>query len=83
MLRRAAKRAGGTPRGGIRESRFLRAVLTVRRATLAHAHEPSTREAWAESVERVDVWRYLVRTKQWRLASPVRVRTPNYRFRLR
>ena len=83
MLRRAAKRAGGTPRSGVRESRFLRAFLTVRRATLAHAHDPSTREAWAQSVERVDVWRYLVRTRQRRLASPVRVRTPNYRFRLR
>ena len=83
MLRRAARRAHGTPRSGVRESRFLRSFLTVRRATLAHAHDPSTREAWAESVGRVDAWRYLVRTRQWRLASPVRVRTPNYDFRLR
>lgn len=83
MLRRAAKRAHGTPRSGVRESRFLRAFLAVRRATLAHAHDPSTREAWAQTVERVDAWRYLVRTRQWRFASPVRVHTPNYDFRLR
>lgn len=83
MLRRAKKKARGTPRSGVGEARFLRAFLRVRRATLAHAHDPSTREAWAQSVGRVDAFRYLVRTKQWRLASPVRVHTPDYDFRLR
>ncbi len=47
------------------------------------AHDPSTREAWALTVGRVDAWMYLVRTGQWRFASPVRVHTPDYRFRLR
>ncbi len=83
MLRRAQKKAGGTPRTGVREGRFVRAFLRVRKATLANAHDPSTREAWAQSVTRVDAWMYLVRTGQWRFASPVRVNTPNYRFRLR
>lgn len=83
MLRRAKKKARGTPRGGVSEVRFLRAFLRVRRATLAHAHDPSTRAAWAHSVGRVDAFRYLVRTKQWRLASPIRVRTPDYDFTLR
>jgi chitosanase len=83
MLRRAARRAHGTPRRGVRESRFLRAFLKVRRATLAHAHDPSTREAWAQTVHRVDAWSYLVRTRQWRLSSPVRVHSPDYDFELR
>ena len=83
MLRRAKRRAHGTPRSGVSESRFLRAFLTVRRRTLAHAHDPDTREAWAQSVGRVDAFRYLVRTRQWGLASPVRVRTRDYQLRLR
>jgi chitosanase len=83
MLRRAAARAGGTPRSGVGEKRFVRAFLAVRRATLAHAHDPSTREAWAKSVGRVDAWKYLVRTGQWRLRSPIRVRTRLYHLTIR
>ena len=82
MLRRAARKAKGTPRSGVTEARFLRVFLAVRRATLAHAHEPSTRKEWRESLPRVGAWRYLVKTGQWDLASPVRVRTRNYRFTL-
>jgi chitosanase len=78
MLRRAARRAGGTPASGVGEKRFVRAFLYVRRATLAHAHDPSTRRAWAASVGRVDAWKYLVRTGQWRLRSPIKVRTRLY-----
>jgi chitosanase len=78
MLKRAAKRAHGTPRSGVRESRFLRAFIRVRRATLAHAHDPDTRAAWAETVTRADAWAYLLRTRQWSLSSPIRVHSPNY-----
>jgi chitosanase len=84
MLKRAAKRAHGTPRSkGIPEGRFLKAFIHVRRATLAHAHDPSTRAAWAQTVERADVWRQLVDTGQWKLASPIRVHTPNYNFTIK
>jgi chitosanase len=84
MLRRATGRAHGTPRrNGVSEKRYLLAFIHVRRATLAHAHDPSTRAAWAQTVERADVWRQLVDTGQWKLASPVRVHTPNYNFTIR
>src|SRR3954449_2297415 len=84
MLKRAAKRAHGTPKKQqVTERRFLLAFIHVRRATLAHAHDPSTRAAWAEVVERADVWRQLVNTGQWKLAPPVRVHTPNYSFTIR
>jgi chitosanase len=83
MLRRAKKRAGGTPRTGVGEKRFLRAFIRVRRATLAHAHDPDTREVWAESVDRADVWMYLLRTGQWQLRSPIRVRTESYDLTIR
>ena len=83
MLRRARRRAHGTPRGGVSERRFLRAFIRVRRATLAHAHDPDTRAAWAQTVERADVWMQLLRTGQWQLAAPIRVHTRNYDFRIR
>jgi chitosanase len=83
MLRRARKRAHGTPRSGVSERRFLRAFIRVRRKTLAHAHDPSTRAAWAQTVERADVWMQLLRTGQWRLAAPIRVHTRSYDLRIR
>ncbi|MEA2412195.1 MAG: chitosanase [Thermoleophilaceae bacterium] len=84
MLKRAAMRAHGSPRSeGVPEPRFLRAFIHARRATLAHAHDPTTRAAWAAVVERADVWRQLIDTGQWSLSSPIRVHTPNYHFTIR
>jgi chitosanase len=82
LVRSATARAGGTPATGISEARFLTAFLAVRRADLAHASDPSTRAVWAQSVARVDVFFYLLRTGQWQLAAPVDVRTADYQVRL-
>src|SRR3954454_4993934 len=79
MLKRTVGRAHGSPTTGrAGEMRFLREFIRERRATLAHAHDPSTRAAWAQTVHRADAWLYLWRTKQWRLASPLRVHSPEY-----
>lgn len=83
MLRRASNRAHGTPRKGVSEPRFLRAFISVRRATLAHAHNPSTRAAWRKTVHRADAWRYLLKTRQWQLKSPIRVHSPDYDLTIR
>ena len=82
LVRSATARAGGTPATGIGEARFLQAFLAVRRADLGHASDPSTRAVWAQSVDRVDVFSYLLRTGQWQLAAPVNVRTADYQLRL-
>jgi chitosanase len=83
MLKRAAKRAQGTPKTKVSEPKFLRAFIHVRRATLAHAHDPSTRAAWAQTVHRADAWRYLLDTGQWQLSSPIRVHSPDYDLTIR
>jgi chitosanase len=83
MLKRAARRAHGTPRQAVSEARFLRAFIRERRATLAHAHDPSTRAAWAQTVHRADAWRYLLNTGQWQLRSPIRVHSPDYDLTIR
>jgi chitosanase len=82
MLRRAVKRAHGKPKK-VGEPKFLRAFIQVRRATLAHAHDPSTRAAWAQTVHRADAWRYLLKTGQWQLRSPIRVHSPDYELTIR
>ncbi len=82
LVASARARARGTPATGISEAHFLQAFLAVRRADLAHASDPSTRAVWAQSVDRVDVFSYLLRTGQWQLAAPVTVRTEDYQLRL-
>jgi chitosanase len=82
MLKRAVKRAHGKPKK-VGEAKFLRAFIQVRRATLAHAHDPSTRAAWAQTVHRADAWRYLLNTGQWQLRSPIRVHSPDYDLTIR
>ncbi len=83
LVRRATRRAGGRPSRTVGERRYLLAFLAVRRADLAHSYDVASRRGFAESVDRVDVWTYLVRTRQWGLASPVRVHTSDYTLRLR
>jgi chitosanase len=79
MIRRTNKRAGGTPkRRKVSEKKWLKTFLKVRRATLRNATDPDTRDAWRESVGRVDAFSYLVRTGQWRLRAPVKLDTRVY-----
>ena len=67
---RASFRAGGTPVQSIDESLWLNHFLQVRRETLAYATDPSTRAGWADSVERVDVFRELLAADNLTLSGP-------------
>jgi chitosanase len=53
MMTAAAKIAKTPARGGD-EAKWLYQFLLIRKATLQNAHDPSTRQAWAESVGRAD-----------------------------
>ena len=81
LVRRTLARVGSVAHAG--ERRWLLGFLAVRRADLLHPADAATQAEWAQSVDRVDVWVYLVRTGQWRLRAPVTVRTAGYRLRLR
>jgi chitosanase len=84
MIKRATKTAGGTPRRHTAsESKWTKAFLAVRRHTLLHATDPATREGWKESVSRVDCFVYMVKTKQWKLEPPVRIRSRDFNETLR
>jgi chitosanase len=47
---------GGTPGSGVDEREWLETFLWIRRSHLEWADDPATRDAWQESVGRVDVW---------------------------
>ncbi|MEZ5669939.1 MAG: chitosanase [Alphaproteobacteria bacterium] len=64
---------GGWPSNGVDEVAWLRAFLAVRRGVLAHATDPATREGWAESVGRVDVWSALLDDGNLDLDGPIRL----------
>jgi chitosanase len=81
LVRRTLARAGTVAHAG--EKAWLLAFLAVRRADLLHPADQATQAEWAQSVDRVDVWVYLVGTGQWSLSPPVVVRTKEYRLRLR
>jgi chitosanase len=74
LLERTRKDVGGTPKTGVDEAAWLSAFLRARRDDLAHAHNPETREVWAKSVGRVDVFRTLADQGNWDLHGPIVLR---------
>ncbi len=60
------------------EPAWLSAFLTVRRATLASAFDPETRDEWAESVDRVDAVRAILDAGNLELAGPIEIHTINH-----
>jgi chitosanase len=79
---RTTKRSGGTPGAQISEAQWLRTFLSMRRADLAHAYDPDTREVWAASVTRVDVLRQLLDDGKWDLNTALVIHTGGYDIRI-
>lgn len=67
-----------TPRNGTYERDWVIAFLRTRRADLANAHDPSTREAWAQTVGRVDVLSAIAATGNYDLNGPIKVNTAGF-----
>ncbi|WP_426513891.1 chitosanase [Dactylosporangium sp. McL0621] len=72
LITRATQRAGGTPATGVDEQDWLGEFLDVRAETLRNPHDKDSREAWAESVDRVDALRDLVDNDRYGLEPPVK-----------
>jgi chitosanase len=60
------------------ESEWIAAFLEARRKHLEHAHDPDTREVWAASTGRIDVFEQLVENGQWELELPLSIDTDEY-----
>jgi chitosanase len=79
LLERARTAAGGTPATGVSEADWLATFLTVRRDDLANAHNPDTRDAWAQSVGRCDVFAVIAESGNYDLHGPIEVRDGGYK----
>jgi chitosanase len=75
MIDRASARAGGSPKTGIAEAPWLTEFLNVRRETLAFAFNPDTRDAWAMSADRPDVFEELLRLGNFEMEGPIVIDT--------
>ncbi|HEX7974359.1 MAG TPA: chitosanase [Anaerolineales bacterium] len=78
LLQRAAAAAGGAPAQGVDEKDWLQAFLKMRRDDLAQAFDPATRDEWAQSVGRVDVFSQIAASGNYDLHGPIVINTQEY-----
>lgn len=82
MIERTTKNMGGVPATGIAEGPWLAAFLDVRQATLAHAADPATRAAWADSQDRVEAERALLMLGNFDLHGPIEINTKYHQAKI-
>jgi chitosanase len=73
LIQRATAQAGGTPKTGVSEARWLAAVLAVRREDLLRPADQATQKEWSESVDRVGVFEDLLSDGNLQLTGPITV----------
>ncbi|WP_275983455.1 chitosanase [Paenibacillus hamazuiensis] len=78
LINRTNQAMGGSPKQGIDEKKWLAKFLDVRRADLQHPADRSSQDVWAQSVGRVDVFKYIAAKGNYRLDGPIRIRTRDY-----
>lgn len=61
LIKRTNKKAGGSPKDGIDEKKWLNKFLDVRYDDLMNPANHDTRDEWRESVARVDVLRSIAK----------------------
>jgi len=74
LIARATEKSGGTPRSNVDEKVWLDNFLTVRRASLSYCYKEGSREEWADSFGRVDVFRNLVKEDNYYLDKPITIK---------
>jgi chitosanase len=79
LLKATEKAVGGTPKTGVDEKKWLHGFLVTRRADLAHSADESTRKAWAESVDRVDVFLAIESEGNYDLHGPIHINSKDFK----
>lgn len=74
LIARTTEKSGGTPRSNVDEKVWLDNFLTVRRACLSYCYKEGSREEWADSFGRVDVFRSLVKDGNYYLDKPLTIK---------
>ena len=73
MIKRTNQAAGGSPTEGVDETKWLDKFMEIRKNTLLNATDPATKEAWRESVDRVDALRRIFDSKNLNLKAPLKL----------
>ncbi|MEC2020986.1 chitosanase [Bacillus velezensis] len=78
LIKRTNKKMGGSPKDGTDEKKWLNKFLDVRYDDLMNPSDEDTQDEWRESVARVDVFRDIVKEKNYNLNGPIHVRSSEY-----
>ncbi|MEC0251175.1 chitosanase, partial [Bacillus halotolerans] len=78
LIKRTNKKAGGSPKDGIDEKKWLNKFLDVRYDDLMNPADPDTRDEWRESVARVDVLRSVAKSNNYNLNGPINIHSAEY-----
>lgn len=78
LIKRTNKKMGGSPKDGTDEKKWLNKFLDVRYDDLMNPSDKDTQDEWRESVARVDVFRDIVKAKNYNLDGPIHVRSSEY-----
>lgn len=82
IIDRTTTQMSGTPAEGVDESDWLRAFMDIRRAVLLNPSDPDTREAWAESVGRVDALIAILESGNVMMVPPITINPYGTEFTL-
>ncbi|MCC9023639.1 chitosanase [Bacillus nakamurai] len=78
LIKRTNKKAGGSPKDGADERKWLTKFLDVRYDDLMNPSNSDTRDEWRESVARVDVLRSIAKANNYNLNGPIKVSSDEY-----
>lgn len=73
LIARATEKSGGTPASNIDEKIWLNNFLAIRKASLSYCYKEGSREEWAQSFSRVDVFSDLVENRNYDLDKPITI----------
>jgi len=78
LIKTTNSKAGGSPKEGTDELQWFKEFMNVRRNDLSNANDEETRDAWKDSVSRVDVYKQIFEDKNYDLKGPIKIKTKDY-----
>jgi chitosanase len=78
LIKSTNKKMEGSPKDGVDELKWFEEFMKVRKEVLSDADDESTRDEWAESVGRVDVYKQIFKDENYDLKTPIKIKTDEY-----
>ena len=67
-----------TPKNDMDETSWLEAFINTRRKDLEHSYDKETRDEWAESVSRCDIFKQILESGNYDFDKPIKIKTKEY-----